>query len=117
MAAATERVTILMEPAQKARLTKQAKASGLSLGEFIRNRALDEDALLTALVAELRGSTAAATKAIDQLVERMDAREQALDQRDAETRRKAEAEFAGLDRAALAGLFAGQPAQPRSAAR
>lgn len=97
MAAATERVTILMDAAQKARLTKQARASGLSLGEFIRNRALDEDALLTVLVTELRGSTAAATTAIDQLVERMDARELELELRDAETRRRAEAEFAWLD--------------------
>jgi uncharacterized coiled-coil protein SlyX len=106
-----------MEPAQKATLTKQAKASGLSLGEFIRNRALDEDALLSALVAELRGSTAKATEAIDQLVERMDAREQSLTQREAATRRKAEAEFAGLDRAALARLFAGQVAEPQSTDR
>ena len=34
--AVTERVTILMEPGQKAEITRRAKAAGMSAGEYLR---------------------------------------------------------------------------------
>lgn len=37
--AVTERVTILMEPGQKAELTRRARAAGMSLGEYLRTAA------------------------------------------------------------------------------
>lgn len=76
--AATERVTILMEPAQKAALTKHARAAGQSVGEYIRTRALEEDAVLAAVAAELRQSTAETLRTVDAALARMDAREQAM---------------------------------------
>ncbi len=100
--AATERVTILMEPAQKAALVKEASAEGLSVGELIRNKALDQDRLLAALAHELRESTANALRTIDATIARMDAREQRMAEREAAVRRAAEAEFAGLDAEAFA---------------
>ena len=104
--AATERVTILMEPAQKAALTKQARAVGQSVGEYVRNRALDEDEILTALVAELKASTAKAVATVDEALARMDAREKARTERDAEIRRQVEAELADVDIDTVAALFA-----------
>ncbi len=104
--AATERVTILMEPAQKAALTKRARAVGQSVGEYVRNRALDEDELLTALVAELKASTAKAVATVDDALARMDARENAQAERDMEIRRQVEAELANVDFTAVAALFA-----------
>ncbi len=65
--AANARVTILMNAAQKRALAKQAREQGLSVGELIRNRALDPeggDALLR-LVQE---TTAKANVAIDRAI-------------------------------------------------
>jgi hypothetical protein len=104
--AATERVTILMEPAQKAALTKRARAVGQSVGEYVRNRALDEDEILTALVAELKASTAKAVATVDEALARMDARENAQAERDTEIRRQVEAELSNVDFTAVAELFA-----------
>lgn len=110
--AATERVVVLMEPSQKLRLTKQARAAGLSVGEYIRNRALDEDEILKALIAELKASTAKAITAIDETLARMDAREKARAEREAEIRAEVEAQLAGIDMDAVARLFAPLRNQP-----
>lgn len=99
--AATERVTILVDRAQKAALTKQARAAGQSVGEYIRSRVLDEEALLSALLGELRKSTANAMNAIDGVVARLDAREQAMAEREAAIKHKAKAEVSGSDAEAL----------------
>lgn len=114
--AVTARVTILMDQAQKATLTQQAREEGLSVGEFIRNRALDQDHLLAALVRQLRDSTREAMTTIDQTLARMDAREQAIAEREVAVRQAAQAEFAGLDLDALARHLAPAPAARRRGA-
>lgn len=101
---ATARVTILMEEPQKAALTRQARKAGMSVGEFIRSKALGEDDVLAALVTQLRESTRAATARIDEALARMDSRERTLVEREANIRRKARAEFAEMDAEALARL-------------
>jgi len=40
---ATARVTVLMEHVQKARLAERAKTMGMSVGEYIRSKALDKE--------------------------------------------------------------------------
>lgn len=105
--AATERVTILMEPAQKAALTEQAQNAGLSVGEYIRDYALGDSTVLTAMVKELRASTRDAVRAIDATLLRLGAREAEIAAREAEARRKAHAEFAEINVDTLGRLFEG----------
>lgn len=70
--AATERVTALMTPAEKARLEAKARTAGVSVGEFVR-RSVDsydpenaaELAQLAAMAAELERSNKAASDALD----------------------------------------------------
>lgn len=114
--AATERVTILMEPAQKAALTKHAQAMGQSVGEYVRRRALDDDNMLDALVAELRASTATAMHAIDATVARIDARERAMAAREATVKEQVRELFTNQDVEALIQLFAQDAEQRRHAA-
>ncbi len=71
-AAATERVTTLMTPVEKASLETKAKRAGVSVGEYVR-RSVDafdpEEAMLlgqlAALAVELELSTRAASDALD----------------------------------------------------
>lgn len=57
----TERITILASPAAKRQMAARASSQGLSLGEYVRRKALDDDDLtpeqeaeLTVLNAEVR---------------------------------------------------------------
>ena len=49
----TERVTFLASPAVKARMMKRAEASGVSLGEYIRRKADEDDDITPEQEAEL----------------------------------------------------------------
>lgn len=49
----TERITILASPAAKRDMTARATARGLSLGEYVRRRALDDDDMTPEQEAEL----------------------------------------------------------------
>ena len=49
----TERVTILMTPAKKAELAARAAAQNMSIGQYVRRKVEDEDALTPEQEAEL----------------------------------------------------------------
>ncbi len=104
--AATARVTILMDQSQKLALTKQARASGVSLGEFIRNKALgtDDEGMVT-LLALVKESTERANLALDQVLADIEQNRADAAKREADTRARARREFADFDFDALAALW------------
>ena len=68
--AATERVPVLMTPAEKKRVVAKAKKAGLTTGEYMRRAAAgfrpeDDDAALEAMIEQMNEATARAEKAID----------------------------------------------------
>ena len=108
--AATARVTILMDRDQKERLAGLARKSDMSVGEFVRRKALGTDDEMASLLTLVRQSTAQANAALDRALA-------VIEQRDAgaETRRQTiiaatRREFTAADAAALSDWlgFAGQ---------
>lgn len=70
MATATARIPVLVTDAQKARIAKKAKASGLTMGEFLRRAAdsyspREDEELLEGLVKQVLKTTEKANLAID----------------------------------------------------
>jgi uncharacterized protein (DUF885 family) len=72
MATASERIPVLVTGAEKARISKGAKAAGLSMGEYLRRAASayrpsedEDDAALDGLLTQVRKTTASASAAID----------------------------------------------------
>ncbi|MEN8166712.1 MAG: hypothetical protein ABFR65_04440 [Pseudomonadota bacterium] len=70
MAAATERVPVLMTPAEKKRVVSKANKAGLTTGEYMRRaaegyRPADDDKALEAMINEMNKATKSAEKAID----------------------------------------------------
>ena len=70
MAAATERVPVLMTPAEKKRVVSKAKKAGMTTGEYMRRaaegyRPADDDKALEAMINEMNKATENAEKAID----------------------------------------------------
>ena len=68
--AATERIPLLVTPTQKALLVKKAKASKLTVNEFVRRAAeiynpSDDDEALLRLIAQVKQTTREATAALD----------------------------------------------------
>jgi hypothetical protein len=68
--AATERIPLLVTPAQKALFTRKAKASKLTVNEFVRRAAEsydpnDDDEALLRLVAQVKQTTHEATAALE----------------------------------------------------
>ena len=68
--AATERIPLLVTPIQKALFIKKAKASKLTVNEFVRRAAevynpSDDDEALLRLVAQVKRTTQEATTALD----------------------------------------------------
>jgi hypothetical protein len=68
--AATERIPLLVTPTQKALFIKKAKASKLTVNEFVRRAAevynpSDDDEALLRLVAQVKQTTQEATTALD----------------------------------------------------
>ncbi len=88
--AATERVTVLMTPAEKSALEERAKSAGVSVGEYVR-RSVDsfdpeeaeELAQLAALAVELHRSNSAASSALARALAAIDATRAQLARRDA----------------------------------
>lgn len=75
----------------------------VSVGELIRMKALgNKDAELVALLDQVRDSTKRARAALDRMLARREALEGEAARREAEARRRAEQEFAGVDFAAVA---------------
>jgi len=70
MAVATERVPVLMTPAEKKRVVSKANKAGLTTGEYMRRaaegyRPADDDKALEAMINEMNKATERAEKAID----------------------------------------------------
>jgi len=70
MATATERIPLLVTPLEKRRIARVAKASGLSMGEFLRRAAASfkpgqDDAILEGMIEQVAKTTAQASAAID----------------------------------------------------
>ena len=73
MAAATQRIPVLVSPAEKDNIAALAKAAGLSMGEFMRRAAASfqpfQDAqLFDGMIDRMIASTARASAAIDDAV-------------------------------------------------
>jgi hypothetical protein len=67
--AATERIPLLVTPTQKALFTRKAKASRLSVNEFVRRAAElynpgDDDEVLLRLLLQVKHTTRAASAAL-----------------------------------------------------
>jgi hypothetical protein len=101
---ATERVVVLMTPQQKVAATRRARAARMTLSEYMRRRALDEDEQLAGLVAQLQASTATATSALDRALERLCEVQSFQGDRNAQARLEARAEFEDVDAEAFADL-------------
>jgi hypothetical protein len=70
MAAATERVPVLMTPAEKQRVVSKARKAGLTTGEYMRRaaegyRPANDDKELEAMIGEMNKATGSAERAID----------------------------------------------------
>jgi hypothetical protein len=70
MATATERIPVLVTASEKGRIAELAKASGLSMGEFLRRAAASfqpgqDAAILEGMIAQMARTTAQASAAID----------------------------------------------------
>lgn len=73
MAIATERITVLLVPSEKAQIAKLAKLANLSMGEFLRRAAA------SFRPSELNDRVVAHQEKIDGLTERMTRLEAALE--------------------------------------
>lgn len=92
----TERVVVLMTAKQKADIKRSAKTEGLSFSEFMRRRALEDDAMLSALADQICESTRNATTALDHTLDRLADAQARQPERDAKARENARAEFAEI---------------------
>lgn len=78
MATASERIPVLVTPAEKAQIAQWAKATGLSMGEFLRRaaasfRPTEEDKMLEGMIDQMNKTTAKASTAIDEALAFVDA--------------------------------------------
>lgn len=89
MATATERIPVLVTATEKGRITRMAKAAGLSTGEFLRRAATsfrpsDDDRLLDGMIGQINKTTAQTNTAIDKalaLIEASDKRIAAMERK------------------------------------
>lgn len=70
MAAATERIPVLVTAQEKAQIAAMAKAANLSMGEFLRRAAAsfrpsEDDRMLEGMIDQMLKTTAQANAAID----------------------------------------------------
>lgn len=70
MAVSTERIPVLVTPSEKGQIARMAKASGLSMGEFLRRAAASfrpskDDKMLEGMIDQMIKTTARANAAID----------------------------------------------------
>jgi hypothetical protein len=77
MATATERIPVLVTATEKGQIAKMAKASGLSMGEFLRRAAAsfrpsDDDKALEGMIDQMNKTTAEAGAAIDKALKFVD---------------------------------------------
>ena len=100
--AMTERVIVLMTPEEKKAASLLAAAEKLSLGNYIRQQALANNALLSIWFAELAASTAHANAVLGRTLANLEASERERPRLEAAARERAIAEFSVLDPELLA---------------
>jgi hypothetical protein len=93
---ATDRIPVLVTPAEKSRISARARAAGLSMGEFIRRAAeafnpTEDDRLLEGMLDQMEKTTARASQAIDEALACVEASNQRIEalERRAEKRKAA----------------------------
>jgi hypothetical protein len=92
MAAATERVPVLMTPAEKKRVVSRAKKAGLTTGEYMRRaaegyRPADDDKALVAMINEMNKATQSAENAIDDALAFVSASNKRIEEMEAQAKR------------------------------
>lgn len=90
--AATERVPVLMTPAEKKRVVARARKAGLTTGEYMRRAAAGfqpagDDKALEAMIDQMNQATASAEKAIDEALAFIAASNRRIAQMEAEAQR------------------------------
>lgn len=70
MTTATQRIPVLLTPAEKGLIARMAKDAGLSMGEYFRRAATafrphEDDAMLAGMIDQMNKTTAQASAAID----------------------------------------------------
>lgn len=70
MATATQRIPVLVTAAEKSRIARKAKDTGLSVGEFLRRAAASfrpsqDDAAIEGMIGQMLKSTKSANHALD----------------------------------------------------
>jgi mobilization protein NikA len=78
VAAATERIPVLVTAKEKTQIARMARAAGMSMGEFLRRAAAsfrpsEDDKVLEAMIEQMAKSTARASAAIDEALAFVDA--------------------------------------------
>lgn len=78
MTAATQRIPVLVTPAEKDQIVKMAKDAGLSMGEFLRRAAMafqpaEDEKLLESMIEQMRKTTVRAHLAIDEALASVEA--------------------------------------------
>ena len=91
--AATERVPVLMTPAEKRRVVAKARKAGMTTGEYMRRaaegfRPEDDDKALEAMIDQMNQATASAEKTIDAALAYVAASNRRISDMEAETRQE-----------------------------
>ncbi len=78
MAAATQRIPVLVTTTEKDQIARMAKSAGLSMGEYLRRAATafgaaDDERLLGAMVEQLAKAADQSSAAIDRALAKVDA--------------------------------------------
>jgi len=73
MTTATQRIPVLVTAAEKSRIVKMAKGTGLSTGEFLRRAAASfspsqDDAAIEGMIGQMLKTTKAANRALDDVL-------------------------------------------------
>lgn len=72
MATASERIPVLVSPAEKAQIAEMARLAGVSMGEYLRraaaafNPGAEDDKMLAGMIEQIYKTTAQANTAMDE---------------------------------------------------
>jgi hypothetical protein len=71
LTAATQRIPVLVTPAEKSQIARMAKSAGLSMGEYFRRAAVafrpsEDESMLEGMIDQMNRTTAQANAAIDE---------------------------------------------------
>ena len=92
MAAATQRIPVLVSAAEKGRIAAMASAAGLSMGEFLRRAATafqpnEDERIIEGMIGQMRKTTIAAGAAIDDALAFVEASNKRIDAMEKKARR------------------------------